>query len=214
MTKTYGDAYHSMLWGSPAAEYLRSRGLLHSTIERFNLGYVAKPAPGHARYRGRISIPYSDGLGRERGIRYRSLPGGQDPRYLATKGFDHLFAVRASDHPVVYITEGEIDAMILWQMGLRAVAVPGTQAWKDHYRLLFRNCDEVVICFDSDEPKRDEQTGRMKPNAGQMGAVKVYRSLERLGVVTRSVMLPRGTDINEAYQLLGADGLRDILEAA
>lgn len=201
----YGDLYHAAFWSSPAAEYLRSRGLLHSTIERFNIGYVAKPAPGHARYRGMISIPYSDGLGRERGIRYRRLQG-DGPKYLATKGFDHLFAVRATDHGTVFLAEGEIDAMILWQMGYRAVGIPGAQAWKDWHRFLFRNCEEVVLALDNDEPKN----GR---NAGQLGAAKVYRSLDRIGVVTRAVTLPRGSDINDAYLELGESGLRDLLEA-
>jgi DNA primase len=212
---TYGDQYNEQLWGSPAADYLRNRGLLHSTITRFNLGYVERPAPGHHRYKGRISIPYSDGMGNERGIRYRKMP--DDPskaKYLAVRDFDHLFAVRASDHARVFVTEGEVDAMILWQMGYRAVGVPGAKAWKDYHRFLFRNCEEVVICFDFDEPGLDPATGRRKPNSGQIGAAKVYRSLERTGLVTRSVTLPRGQDVNDAYLELGERGLRDLLEAA
>jgi DNA primase len=211
--KENGTYYHSQLWGSPAADYLRSRGLLHSTIERFNLGYVAKPAPGHSRYRGMVSIPYSDGQGRERGIRYRALPGRDDGiRYLATKGFSHLFAVRATDHAKVFVTEGEFDAMVLWQLGYRAVGVPGTQVWQDYMRFLFRNCEEVVLTFDNDEPKRNDR-GRVI-NPGQAGAAKVYRSLERTGIVTRAVTLPRGQDITDAYLALGEGGLRDLLEAA
>jgi len=213
--RTYGDGYHDQLWGSPAASYLRSRGLLHSTIERFNLGYVAKPAPGHWPYRGRVSIPYSDGLGRERGLRYRKMPDDpSDAKYLAPKKFSHLFAVRASDHARVFVTEGEFDAMILWQMGYRAVGVPGTKVWQDYFRFLFRNCEEVIICFDQDIPTTDPVTGKRKPNSGAIGAAKVYRSLERSGIVTRAVTLPRGMDITDAYLTLGEGGLRDLLEAA
>lgn len=211
---THGDFYHGQFWGSPASEYLRSRGVLHSTIERFNLGYVGRLAVGgHWKYRGRLAIPYSDGMGRESGIRYRTLPGDTHPaKYLAPQNFDHLFAVRASDHGTVYITEGEIDAMILWQMGYRAVGVPGTKVWKPFHRYLFRNCEEVVVCFDFDEPKRAEN-GRII-NPGQMAAAKVYRDLEGIGVVTRAVKLPRGSDVNETYLELGDRGLRQILEAA
>lgn len=206
--KPHGDYYHASFWRSPAAEYLRSRGLLHSTIERFNIGYVEKPAQGHWRYKGMVSIPYVTGLGQERGIRYRALPGAEGPKYLATKGFDHLFAVRATDHGTVYVAEGEIDAMILWQMGYRAVGIPGVQAWKDFHPYLFRNVEEAVVCFDNDEPK-----GERRHNPGQMGAAKVFRSLERLGIVTRAVTLPRGSDINDCYLELGESGLRDLLEA-
>jgi DNA primase len=210
--KTYGDGYHDQLWDSPAADYLLSRGLLHSTITRFNLGYVGRPAPGHSRYKGRISIPYSTGLGAESGIRYRSL-GTDQPKYLATKGFHHLFAVRASDHPVVFLAEGEIDAMILWQMGYRAVGIPGATAWRDEWRFLLRNADEAILVFDNDEPRRDSKTGRGS-NPGQQGAAKIYRSLERTGIATRFVTLPPGMDINDAYLELGETALRDILEAA
>jgi DNA primase len=207
---TYGDDYHSQLWDSPAAEYLRNRGLLHSTIERFNLGYVAKPAPGHSRYKGRISIPYADGMGNERGIRYRSIDGSQ-PKYLSTKGFSHLFAVRATDHSRVFLAEGEMDTMILWQMGYRAVGFPGANTWQDHFRFLFRNVEECVLTFDNDEPKVVD--GKRKPNTGQIAAAKVYRSLERTGLVTRSVTLPKGMDVNDAYLEMGSEGLRDLLEA-
>lgn len=207
-----GSYYHDQFWASPAAGYALARGLKHSTIERFNLGYVGKPAPGHSRYRGRLSIPYSDGLGRERGIRYRSLDGMQ-PKYLSTKGFSHLFAVRATDHPVVFLAEGEMDTMILWQLGYRAVGFPGANTWQDYFRFLFRNVEECVVCFDNDEPSVDEN-GRRKPNTGQVAAAKIYRSLERSGIVTRAVTLPRGTDINDAYLELGEAGLRDLLEAS
>ena len=211
MTESYGDRYHRALWDSPAAPYLLKRGLLHSTIERFRLGYVDKPAPGHHSYRGRLAIPYEDGMGRERGLRYRRIDGEKDFKYLATKRFSHLFAVRAADYPVVYLTEGEIDAMILWQLGYRAVAVPGAQAWQDEWKYLFRNCDEVVLCFDNDPPQRIN--GKVV-NPGQMGQVKVYRSLESAGVVTRQANLPRGVDINEGLLALGERGLRELLEAA
>jgi DNA primase len=215
VTDTYGDRYHAAFWASPAAPYLLDRGLLHSTIERFRIGFVSSPAPGHARYRGRIAIPYEDGMGRERGIRYRKMPDDPHPaKYLGVKGFNHLFAVRASDYPVVYLTEGELDAMILWQLGYRAVGVPGTQTWQDEWRFLFRNCDEVVITFDNDEPKLDPTTGKVRPGAGQLGAMKVWRSLDKAGVVTRTTNLPRGMDVNEALLELGEKQLRALLEVA
>lgn len=213
MTDTYGDRYHEAFWGSPAAPYMLGRGFKHSTIQRFRIGFVAEPAPGHHPYRGRISIPYEDGLGRERGIRYRKMPDDDHPaKYLATKKFSHLFAVRASDYPTVYLTEGELDAMLLWQLGYRAVGVPGAKMWQDEYRFLFRNCEEVVICFDNDPPKRDPQTGKVT-NPGQQGATKVYRSLDSAGVITRMVNLPRGQDVNEAYLAMGEKQFRAVLES-
>lgn len=214
MTREYGDRYHAAFWDSPAAPYLMGRGFKHSTIERFRIGFVSDPAPEHYAYRGRIAIPYEDGLGRERGIRYRVMPGDTHPaKYLSTKKFSHLFAVRASDYPVVYLTEGELDAMLLWQLGYRAVGVPGSKMWQDEYRFLFRNCEEVVICFDNDIPKRDPKSGKVI-NPGQQGARKVWLSLDKAGVIVRAANLPRGEDVNSAFLAMGEKHFRAVLEAA
>ena len=40
------DNYHANLAGSPAEVYLQKRGILDGA-ERFQLGYVVDPAPGH-----------------------------------------------------------------------------------------------------------------------------------------------------------------------
>jgi hypothetical protein len=71
--------------------------------------------------------------------------------------------------------------------------------------------EECVLTFDNDEPKVVD--GKRKPNTGQIAAAKVYRSLERTGLVTRSVTLPKGMDVNDAYLEMGSEGLRDLLEA-
>lgn len=197
--------YASHVWEKPAADFLRQRGLSHSIVARFGLGYVLDGPP---RYRGRLSIPYQDGMYQIRGMRYRSLDRSM-PKYLAPSGFSHLFAPRAADNPVVYLTEGEIDAMILWMLGYKAVGVPGAQAWQDEWRYIFRNCEEVVLVFDNDKPK--EINGQMV-NAGQIGAAKVWRSLNLITNV-RAVLLPQGMDVNDVYLRQGEAALREMLES-
>ena len=55
-------AYQRAFPGSPAEEYLASRGLgfpsIKEEMDKFMLGYVAEPLPGHEQYQGMLAIPY------------------------------------------------------------------------------------------------------------------------------------------------------------
>ena len=75
--------YRESLAGSPAEEYLASRGIPLET--KFGLGYVAEPPPGHEMYRGCLAIPYMR-WSQWRGwsvatIRFRRLDDGH-PKYM------------------------------------------------------------------------------------------------------------------------------------
>ena len=188
--------YRQDFWRSPAAKYARERGLRHSTIDRFSLGYV-----GSGHYRGRMAIPYQDGMYRVRGIRYRALPGCRlnEVKYLAPYNQKaHIFAPRAADQAVAVICEGEMDAMSCWNVGIKACGIPGATMWQDHWALLFRNCDEVVLAFDADE-------------AGAAGQRKVRRSLRQYGIDVRYPEVPEGNDINDLMLSGGAKAVKGAL---
>ncbi len=191
------DFYHEQVWEDEPAAFLAERGLLHSTVDRFRLGFVSRPFDGDVRYRGALTLPYEDGLGRVRQVRYRPLyPTKQ--KYLTAAGEKaHVFAVRASDSSTVCVAEGEIDAMTLWQVGLRAVGIPGANTWKDEWRWLFRNATRVVLCFDPDD-------------AGVRAASRIWQSLS---VVTDVdvVRFPSDMDVNDVYRRYGADALREAI---
>jgi len=59
------------------------------------------------------------------------------------------------------VCEGQIDMLMVYEAGFQnVVASQGTAFTEYHARLLKRHCDEVVLCFDSD-------------NAGYKAAEKV-----------------------------------------
>ncbi len=191
------DFYHAQVWTDTPASFLLERSLLHSTVDRFRLGYVGVPASGDRKRAGCLVLPYEDGLGRVRSVRYRPLYPSE-AKYLSVKDDKaHVFAVRATDNPTVYVCEGEIDAMTLWQVGLRAAGIPGATAWKDEWRWLFRNAERVVLCFDPDD-------------AGIRAASRIWQSLS---VVTDVdvVRFPPGLDVNDVYRRFGPDALREMV---
>jgi DNA primase len=163
-------AYHESLPGSPAEEYLETRGLLapsvRDEVETFGLGFVKEPLPGHEPYRGMLAIPYyrrsamtresvvtiryrclNDDCnhGRHPGQKYASMPG-HPPRLYNTEVLtdDTLDAVA--------ICEGEIDAITATICGIPAVGIAGVETWKPHFRDSFLGYAEVYILADGDDP--------------------------------------------------------------
>lgn len=198
--------YHEQVWRcKESREFLETRGLSHSTVARFRLGYVGVPAVGErARIgghpvQGTLTLPYEDGIGRVRQIRYRPLYPCPD-KYITVAGEKaHLFAVRAADNTVCHVAEGEIDAMSLWQVGLRAVGVPGANNWKPEWRWLFRNCSKVVLCLDPDD-------------SGIRAAQMIYQGLSLVTDV-EVARLPRGQDVNDVLVRYGPQALREAVAA-
>jgi len=194
------DHYAKQLLGSGADRWLFARGIWSQSIFGWKLGYVGKALKGDEAFVGCLTIPYYDGLGRERpeAMRFRPLYVNPRAKYLNRSGAPHhLFGLMYTDYPKVYVAEGEIDAITLWQTGRKAVGVAGADAWRKPWRWLFRNCEEVIVVFDNDMEK-DRPDGR-KVNAGQSGAGQVYRALESLGLHVRNVKLPQGHDVNSLY---------------
>lgn len=161
------SAYHKALPGSPAEEFLASRSLLgtrtiRAETEKFRLGYVADPVPGHDQYRGMLAIPYirtsETGNWSVVSIRFRCLEDHEHighGKYNTTPGdrprlFNTRALMTASD--TVAIVEGEIDAVTLSAVGPGTVGVPGAQAWRPWFRELFLGYRTVFVISDGDEP--------------------------------------------------------------
>lgn len=195
--------YHAALAGSPAEEYLASRGLLDAA-EQFLLGYVAEPAPGHEdRFIGMLSIPYQTPSGVV-AYKMRRLGAG-DPKYLAPTGQrHHLFNVQALiDAPdQVLIVEGELDAVAATAAGFPAVAVPGVNGFKPHFARCFDGIDRIIIATDND----------LKEDGSNPGQDLARRLLDILPNAVR-VALPLGEDINSTILSHGAQHLAELVGA-
>lgn len=190
--------WHQTLGTSPGPlGWLHRRGLTNDTIKAHRLGFVQTDATGSlAKFQGCISIPYFNGpRDQVTGMAFRR-PEGQQPKYDRLKGPASLFNLTATEEPRVYITEGEFDAMVLGQLGLAAVGVPGATNFRPSWKYLFRDCESAVLVFDGDE-------------AGQKGAMRVANALRSI-VPVEVVTLPIGRDVTDMY-LTDPDGLRKLL---
>jgi DNA primase len=177
-----------------AAPYLVARGITEQTAHTYRLGYVLDPARGDDEYVGRLVIPYLNTAGVV-DVRYRALHPGEEPKYKSRPGASvRLFSVKSLMQPgdSIVICEGELDAMTVNQIGVPAVGVPGANAWKDHWRLLFADYDNVIVCCDGDQAGRD--FGR--------------RVAERVDNV-QVVHLPDGLDVNDVFVQQGEAALRE-----
>lgn len=202
-----GTEYHRQLVEdilkdrSPQYEWLRARGIKNYTIARWKLGVVRDPLPNHERFRGCVSIPYKDARGLERGLRFRRLRG--KPKYDGTVGVGaHMFGVKYTREPEVFVTEGEFDCMVLHQMGYKAVGIPGANAWKAEWRWLLRAANEVVVIPDADGTSEEAIRGSRRPLVASGGAafkMAVLGSLKGLGPHLRVVRLPEEEDVNSMY---------------
>lgn len=165
--------YHAALPGSPAEEYLVSRGLEPDLVERFRFGYAEDPLPEHEAHRGKLVIPYLRKHPRHGwscvSLRFRSLDGSK-PKYASLHGDrPRLYNTQALNAPglEVGIAEGELDSVSASVCGLPTVGVPGAASWQQHWSELFRGYRTVHVFTDGDEAgeKLGRQLAKQLPNA-------------------------------------------------
>jgi DNA primase len=148
--------YHASLEGSPADAYLmENRGLSAPTLERFRLGYVSDPLPGHEHMRGRIAIPYLSPDGSVMSIRFRRVGDeNKHKKYLSMPNdvprIYNTPALEVAETGIV-ICEGEIDTQTAEQVGFPSVGIPGAEAWQRPWYRLFMQYN-VVYMFHDDDP--------------------------------------------------------------
>lgn len=158
-TATYQAAHTAA-----SAAYLLARGIDRETATSFRVGVVGTdPAPGHGRYRGRISIPYLDKDGYPLSMRFRCIENHTcrdfgHGKYLSMvdepSRVYNIAAVHNADD-TIHVCEGEFDAMILTKVGLHAVAIPGVNAWKNHHRRMLAGFSRVWVWADPDDAGAD-----------------------------------------------------------
>jgi len=151
---------------------------------------------------GIITIPVCDPEGNFLFNKYRRNPFLPEtgPKYWYDKGQSTaLFGAQfIKDKKVVVITEGELDALVLWSHNIPAVSsTSGARTFREEWVKLLEN-KEVYICYDNDK-------------AGAEGAVNTLSFLP----FAKVILLPETAgvkDISDYYER-GGD-LRDLIPVA
>lgn len=171
---------------SAVLEWLTGRGLDAATLEAFKIGEQIRDGKTYAVF------PYLRN-GELINAKYRNpadkrdmrQEGGAEPCLFGW----HLIDPRARS---IAITEGEIDAMTLHQVGIPALSVnagAGNHAWLENDWDRLDHFSEIYLCFDDDEP-------------GRKGAAEVAT---RLGIERCKLVKFGAKDANE-WLTNGADG--------
>lgn len=193
--------YQSAMPGSQADHYLSGRKITRQVQDSLGLGFVGdNPAPGHEAYRGRLAIPYFGATGTLGTIRFRSVPDAEgnqaQPKMLGIPGHEarpYNVRVLMEDLTEIAICEGETDTMTVEASGaIRAVGIPGAQAWNTDMAKLFANYKAVYVLADHDD------TG-----AGMEFAKKVVKQVRNSYIV----QCPEGHDVNSLVCEKGFDAL-------
>ena len=177
-------------------------------------GLVIRPddgRPAYDRFRGRLMIPIQDDRGRVVAFGGRTLSADGQPKYLNSpetplfhKGVMLFNAHRAREPAFkageAVVVEGYLDAIALWQAGIRhVVASLGTAFTEDQVLRLWKFAPEPVICFDGDAA----------------GVSAAHRAIDRIFPVLRSgysfqfCFLPDGMDPDDLVKEQGLDGFRE-----
>lgn len=171
------------------------RGISKETLRLFNITWYQHPQIGPA-----IRIPINDTH-----AKYRRDPlDDRKPKYVYDSGakvtlygFDKL---EFSGTQVV-VTEGELDALVLWSQNIPAVSsTGGAMSFQTDWADPFPPHTTFYICYDND-------------NAGAEGAVRTQQILgpER----TKIVLIPEQPDVKDISDFVARGGdFRSLMESA
>ena len=167
------------------------------------------------RFRDRIIFPIRDNRGRVIAFGGRVL-GDDKPKYLnspetpvfhKSKELYGLYQSRKANRQLhrLLIVEGYMDVVALAQHGINwSAATLGTATSTEHLKRVFRQCPEVVFCFDGDD-------------AGRKAAVRALESaLPAMedGRQARFLFLPQGEDPDTMVRRIGATDFIRLIDKA
>ncbi len=170
------------------------------------------PVP-YDRFRDRVIIPIADQRGRIVAFGGRTLSDDVQPKYLnspetpvfhkgATVFNFHRARQPAHEAGSVVVVEGYMDAIAIYQAGIKSVvASMGTAFTDDQIATLWRLSNEPVICFDAD----------------RAGVSAAYRSIDRIlpnlkvGRTFRFAFMSEEKDPDDLIREKGIDAFRAVL---
>ncbi len=166
------------------------------------------------RFRGRLMFPICDEQGRVVGFSGRVLSGDEKtakyvnspetPIFTKSKIFFGLDKSKRAilDAGYAIICEGQLDLIACYMAGVQNIVAPQGTAFTDqHARIIKRYCNEVVLCFDSD-------------NAGQNAIVRSLDHLLAAELAVRVAVVPSPHDPDSFIKANGGEAFRTLVENA
>ena len=187
-------------------------------------GLLIQPEDNSApydRFRDRVMFPILGAKDRPIAFGGRALDKSQKAKYLNSpetplfhKGhvlYNYMRARKfaasmpeADGHPLI-VCEGYMDVIALAGAGFGNVVAPlGTALTEDQINLLWRACDEPILCFDGDR-------------AGRQAAFRgIDRALPMLkpGKSLRFAFMPEGLDPDDLVNTKGASAFQSVIDGA
>lgn len=182
------DRWHQQLMKTERAlEYCDKRGFDLQTIKHFRLGLQKK----HGIYW--LTIPHIN-HGVCYNVKFRSLPPSEK-RFRRVRGASSVLfnADALDDYDKMVLVEAELDAISMWQAGVRNVVslTGGAETFPPEWYDVLADKDEITICLDADA-------------VGQGGARTIAR---RLGFDKCFNLILPYHDANEMLKAAGAGEL-------
>lgn len=172
--------------------HLLGQGLNSKQIVEAGLARVGDVGQHRDYFRGRVIFPVCSLTGEVVGFGARAL-GEDQPKYLNTaetplyQKSKILFGLDRAKAEIVrsgtaIVTEGYTDVIGLHKIGLsNAVATCGTSLGEDHFALLKRFCERVILAFDADA-------------AGSVASERGFGIHSKVGLEVLVAPLPPGKD--------------------
>lgn len=198
-----------------ATKFLQKRGFGLELMERAGL-LVKKEDTGtfFDRFRNRIMFPIWDHQGKTIAFSGRVLEKGQEPKYLnspesiifnKSKTLYNFHQARLSirKNQQVVLFEGFADVIAADTADLpNSIGTMGTSLTDEHVKMIRRNVESVIICYDSD-------------NAGLDAALRASSMLANAGCYVRVATMPNGMDPDDYIKKYGAEKFKnDVIGAS
>lgn len=183
--------------GDEVVGYLEARGIGRELVASTAIGVVHDPLPQHQHLEGFMAIPYLTDFGPVN-LRFRCMRDDCDHdghgKYHTPHGWPaDIYGVQQFDEADDWIAvcEGELDALLLRQIGIPAVGIPGANVWHPWWPNVFEDYSRIYVIPDGDQ-------------AGQ----KMWDRWKSLQDTIR-VKLPQGLDVTDFVLKYGADAMRE-----
>jgi 5S rRNA maturation endonuclease (ribonuclease M5) len=184
-------------------DYIKSRGITEESVIKFRLG-SSETKIGNETLPCIVIPFFSTDRTKVSLVKKRTFP---DKNYIREAGmssclFNEDAIASTEDLSIVYICEGEFDAIVLWQCGFENVisGTTGAGSFQTDWVNKLEKFKTIVIAYDAD-------------TAGESGSADLAKRLGEDRV--RIVKLPEGMkDINEAYLAIGKERLTQIINSA